>query len=67
MERASGRGYIDYGVSLRSGWVTDKGNQLIEAEVTNFRGLATARISDAAEILNLAFISWRSLIKKEEE
>lgn len=25
MERAASRGFIDYGVSLRSGWPTDKG------------------------------------------
>jgi hypothetical protein len=28
MERSYNRGYIDYGVSLRSGWVT--GNKLVE-------------------------------------
>ena len=30
MERACERGYIDYGVSLRSGWLTDKGKRLID-------------------------------------
>lgn len=29
MERASDRGYIEYGVSLRTGWLTDKGRALI--------------------------------------
>lgn len=30
MERANDRGYIEYGVSLRSGWLADKGKQLID-------------------------------------
>ncbi len=29
MERASDRGLVDYGVTLRSGWLTDKGKALI--------------------------------------
>jgi len=29
MERAADRGYIDWGVSLRSGWLTEKGVELI--------------------------------------
>lgn len=29
MERAHRRGYIDYGVSLRSGWVTPKGKAYV--------------------------------------
>lgn len=29
MERACNRGYIDYGVSLRSGWVTQKGMEFL--------------------------------------
>lgn len=29
-ERADDRGYIDYGVSLRTGWVTDKGMELLK-------------------------------------
>ena len=29
MERAARRGLIDYGVSLRTGWLTDKGRQLL--------------------------------------
>lgn len=29
MERASDRGLIDYGVTLRSGWLTDKGKALL--------------------------------------
>ena len=29
MERACDRGYIEYGVSLRSGWVTKKGLELV--------------------------------------
>ena len=29
MERAVGRGYLDYGVSLRTAWITDKGKKLI--------------------------------------
>jgi hypothetical protein len=29
MERASDRGYIEYGVSLRTGWLTDKGKALL--------------------------------------
>lgn len=30
MERACDRGYIDFGVSLRTGWVTDKGKALLK-------------------------------------
>lgn len=29
MERAEERGYIEYGVSLRTGWLTIKGKELI--------------------------------------
>jgi hypothetical protein len=29
MERAHDRGYIEYGVSLRSGWLSETGKQLI--------------------------------------
>lgn len=29
-ERAFGNGLIDYGVSLRTGWLTDKGKALLE-------------------------------------
>ncbi len=29
MERAEERGYIDCGVSLRTGWITEKGQSLI--------------------------------------
>ena len=29
MVRACGRGYVDYGVSLRCGWLTDKGRALV--------------------------------------
>ena len=29
MERAASRGLIEYGVSLRSGWMTDKGRALL--------------------------------------
>jgi hypothetical protein len=33
MERAHGRDLVDYGVNLRSGWLTDKGKALLkEAE-----------------------------------
>jgi len=32
VERAKKRGYIDCGVSLRSGWLTDKGKELIMVE-----------------------------------
>lgn len=28
-ERAEKRGYLDYGTSLRSGWLTDKGKELL--------------------------------------
>lgn len=31
MERAQGRGLVDCGVSLRSGWLTEKGRALLEA------------------------------------
>ena len=31
LERASSRNLIDYGVSLRTAWVTDKGRALLEA------------------------------------
>lgn len=37
MERAHGRGYIEYGVSLRSGWLTDKGKQLLKENMTQKR------------------------------
>ena len=30
MERAEKRGYIDYGTSLRTGWVTEKGYGLLK-------------------------------------
>lgn len=30
MERTDDRGYIDYGVSLRTSWVTDEGAELLE-------------------------------------
>jgi hypothetical protein len=30
MERASERGFIEYGMTLRSGWLTEKGKTLIE-------------------------------------
>ena len=33
MERACDRGLIDYGVSLRAGWLTEKGMALIAAFV----------------------------------
>ena len=29
MERAEDRGLIDYGVSLRTGWITEKGKELL--------------------------------------
>lgn len=29
MERANNRGYIEYGVSLRSGWLSDLGEKLL--------------------------------------
>ena len=29
-ERACNRGFIEYGVSLRSGWLTEKGQELIK-------------------------------------
>lgn len=32
IERAYDRGYIEYGVSLRSGWLTDKGKELLRVE-----------------------------------
>lgn len=33
MKRAFDRGYIEYGVSLRSGWLTEKGKALISLEI----------------------------------
>lgn len=33
MERACRHGLIEYGVSLRTGWLTDKGNDLIKEAV----------------------------------
>lgn len=30
MERAFSRGYIEYGVSLRTGWLTEKGEELLK-------------------------------------
>jgi hypothetical protein len=32
MERALERGLIDYGVSLRAGWLTEKGKALLETK-----------------------------------
>lgn len=32
MERACDRGYIEFGVSLRTGWITDKGRSLFFPE-----------------------------------
>lgn len=32
MERAEERGYIEYGVSLRTGWITDKGKELLKGD-----------------------------------
>lgn len=32
MERAEERGLIEYGVSLRSGWLTEKGKELLREE-----------------------------------
>lgn len=32
MERASDEGFIEYGVSLRTGWLTDKGKQLLKED-----------------------------------
>lgn len=29
MERVAAKGYVDYGVSLRTGWLTDKGKAII--------------------------------------
>jgi hypothetical protein len=31
-ERAAGRGLVEYGVSLRSGWLTEAGKALLEEE-----------------------------------
>lgn len=33
MERAYNRGYIEYGVSLRGGWLTEKGERALKGEV----------------------------------
>lgn len=33
MERACGRGLIEYGVSLRAGWLTDKGRALLGTKI----------------------------------
>lgn len=30
MERASDRDYVEYGVSLRTGWLTEKGRKLLD-------------------------------------
>ena len=35
MERDYDNGYIDYGVSLRSGWLTNKGKELIRKGYNN--------------------------------
>lgn len=37
MERASRRRLIDYGVSLRTGWLTDKGRALLEEHLEKIR------------------------------
>jgi len=34
MERAESRGYLEYGVSLRTAWLTDKGKALLDAATT---------------------------------
>jgi len=31
-ERAESRGYIDSGISTRSGWLTDKGRELLDGD-----------------------------------
>lgn len=48
MERADRRGLIDYGVSLRCGWPTQKGKELVVAELEQ-RGLMDS--PEAAEFL----------------
>lgn len=32
MERCHGRGYLEYGVSLRTAWLSEKGRELMENE-----------------------------------
>lgn len=31
MEKLAGRGYIEYGVSARTGWLTEKGREVLAA------------------------------------
>lgn len=41
MERAERRGLIEYGVSLRSGWLTDEGRRIVpagQAELNAMKG-----------------------------
>lgn len=38
MERACDRGLIEYGVSLRSGWLTEKGTAMLTAHNTPLTG-----------------------------
>lgn len=33
MERADQRGLVEYGVSLRSGWLTEKGQELLKGKL----------------------------------
>lgn len=47
MIRACGRGYIEYGVSLRAGWLTLKGRQLIAPETFSTEGESTMSIHPA--------------------
>ncbi len=35
MERACDRGYVEYGTSLRSGWITEKGLRLLKPAASN--------------------------------
>lgn len=50
MERACDRGLLDYGVSLRSGWLTDKGKALLEAEYQRTMGCLKIVAADAAAL-----------------
>lgn len=48
MERAENRGLIDCGITLRSGWITDKGKELLEDELNH---LAAVNVEKGLELV----------------
>jgi hypothetical protein len=55
MDRACNRDLIEYGVSLRSAWPTEKGKQLIQTQIFDkfVNSLLTGLVQEAIELLNL--------------